>query len=169
MKKILFFLISCLSALTIPLGAQNVTISPSTGNLVAAVTEDQEVGFGGGWSAMWRHEQLPLDFTVSDHADLTDGGEIANPAGNLLVQDGKLLILCGQLYDGYMCLSLPKGYSITGYRLVLANDNVGEQVALFKGGYISKERFLQKLKNMRGITFQYAFCTEASISKLKKL
>ena len=51
----------------------------------------------------------------------------------------------------------------------IANDNVGEQVALFKGGYISKERFLQKLKNMRGITFQYAFCTEASISKLKKL
>jgi len=51
----------------------------------------------------------------------------------------------------------------------IANDNVGEQVALFKGGYISKERFLQKLTNMRGITFQYAFCTEASISKLKKL
>lgn len=51
----------------------------------------------------------------------------------------------------------------------IANDNVGEQVALFKGGYISKERFLRKLKNMRGITFQYAFCTEAAISKLKKL
>ena len=51
----------------------------------------------------------------------------------------------------------------------IANDNVGEQVALFKGGYISKERFLQKLKHMRGITFQYAFCTEAAINKLKKL
>lgn len=51
----------------------------------------------------------------------------------------------------------------------IANDNVGEQVALFKGGYISRERFLRKLKNMRGITFQYAFCTEAAISKLKKL
>lgn len=51
----------------------------------------------------------------------------------------------------------------------IANDNVGEQVALFKGGYISKERFMRKLKNMRGITFQYAFCTEAAISKLKKL
>ena len=50
----------------------------------------------------------------------------------------------------------------------IANDNVGEQVALFKGGYISKERFLRKLKNMRGITFQYAFCTEKAISKLKK-
>jgi hypothetical protein len=51
----------------------------------------------------------------------------------------------------------------------IANDKVGEQVALFKGGYITKERFLQKLKLMRGITFQYAFCTEAAINKLKKL
>ena len=51
----------------------------------------------------------------------------------------------------------------------IANDNVGEQVALFKGGYITKERFLRKLKNMRGITFQYAFCSEAAISKLNKL
>lgn len=51
----------------------------------------------------------------------------------------------------------------------IANDKVGEQVVLFKGGYISKERFLQKLKLMRGITFQYAFCTESSILKLKKL
>ncbi len=51
----------------------------------------------------------------------------------------------------------------------IANDKVGEQVALFKGGYITKERFLQKLKLMRGITFQYAFCTHAAISNLKKL
>ena len=51
----------------------------------------------------------------------------------------------------------------------IANDKVGEQVALFKGGYITKERFLQKLKHMRGITFQYAFCTEAAIEKLKKV
>jgi len=51
----------------------------------------------------------------------------------------------------------------------IANDNVGEQVSLFKGGYISKDRFLEKLKHLRGITFQYAFCSELSISKLKKL
>ena len=51
----------------------------------------------------------------------------------------------------------------------IANDNVGEQVALFKGGYISKERFLQKLKHLRGITFQYAFCSKEAISKLKKV
>lgn len=51
----------------------------------------------------------------------------------------------------------------------IANDNVGEQVVLFKGGYITKERFLRKLKNLKGITFQYAFCTESAIAKLKKL
>ena len=51
----------------------------------------------------------------------------------------------------------------------IVNDNVGEQVALFKGGYISKERFLQKLKHLRGITFQYAFCSKEAISKLKKV
>lgn len=51
----------------------------------------------------------------------------------------------------------------------IANDNVGEQVALFKGGYISKDRFMEKLKRMKGISFQYAFCTELSISKLTKI
>ena len=38
----------------------------------------------------------------------------------------------------------------------IANDNVGEQVALYRGGYITKKRFLQKLRHMRGVTFQYA-------------
>lgn len=51
----------------------------------------------------------------------------------------------------------------------IANDRIGEQIALLKGGYITKERFLRKLKLMRGITYQYAFCTEVAISKLKKL
>ena len=51
----------------------------------------------------------------------------------------------------------------------IANDKVGEQVALFKGGYITKDRFMEKLKHMRGITFQYAFCTELAISKLNKI
>ena len=51
----------------------------------------------------------------------------------------------------------------------IANDKVGEQVTLFKGGYITKDRFMEKLKHMRGITFQYAFCTELAISKLKKI
>ncbi|MBO7620244.1 MAG: DUF3990 domain-containing protein [Victivallales bacterium] len=51
----------------------------------------------------------------------------------------------------------------------IANDKVGEQVALYKGGYINKSRFLLKLKHLKGITFQYAFCKEKSIGMLRKI
>lgn len=106
--------------------AQNVTVEPSTGSLVVALTEGTEVGFTGGWGALWRHEQLPLSFTVSDYVDLTDGGDVARPAGNLYNKDGKLVVLGGQSpLNGYMVLSLPKGYRFTGYKMVLVNDNIG--------------------------------------------
>lgn len=106
--------------------AQSVTVEPSTGNLIVALTEGTEVGFTGGWGAMWRHEQLPLSFTVADYVDLTDGGEIARPAGNLYDKNGKLVVLGGQSpLNGYMVLSLPKGYRFTGYKMVLVNDNIG--------------------------------------------
>jgi hypothetical protein len=42
------------------LRAQNVTISPKTGNLIAAEGGNGEVGGGYGYKAMWRHSQLPL-------------------------------------------------------------------------------------------------------------
>ena len=51
----------------------------------------------------------------------------------------------------------------------IADDRVGEQVVLYKGGYITRSRFLVKLKHFKGITFQYAFCTEQSIRRLKKV
>ena len=84
------FTLALLSLLLVPLAmmAQSVTVEPSTGNLIVALTEGTEVGFTGGWGAMWRHEQLPLSLTVSDYADLTDGGEIARPAGNLYDKNG---------------------------------------------------------------------------------
>ncbi|MCI6075480.1 MAG: hypothetical protein MR712_08880, partial [Bacteroidales bacterium] len=50
---------------------QNVTISPSSGHLIAALTYENEVGFENGWSALWRHKQLPLTLHVSDKPDLT--------------------------------------------------------------------------------------------------
>ena len=120
--------LALLSLLLVPLAmmAQNVTVEPSTGSLVVALTEGTEVGFTGGWGALWRHEQLPLSFTVSDYVDLTDGGEVARPAGNLYNKDGKLVVLGGQSpLNGYMVLSLPKGYRFTGYKMVLVNDNIG--------------------------------------------
>lgn len=59
-----------------------------------------------------------------------------------------------------------------GYDIVygpIANDRVGRQISNFKDGFISFETFIERLKFMKGITFQYAFCTEAAISKLKKI
>lgn len=51
----------------------------------------------------------------------------------------------------------------------IANDRVGRQIANFKDGYITFETFLERLKFMKGITFQYAFCTERAISKLTRI
>lgn len=95
-----------------------------------------------------------------------------------LITNGELKVLCFNDYSEewadfvFANRSRKKPAFRHEYDIVfgpIANDRVGEQVALFKGGYITKERFLRKLKLMRGITFQYAFCTELAISKLKRL
>ena len=124
--------------------AQNVTISPETGSLVAALTSGSEIGFENGWSAMWRHEQLPLTFTVSDESTLTEGGEIANPAGNLREHKknqtvgNKIIMAGGSPYDLYMVLSLPKGYRITGYRMVLLDNLNNVSISSVNYGSTSK-------------------------------
>lgn len=51
----------------------------------------------------------------------------------------------------------------------IANDRVGRQIFNFKEGYINAEEFMNRLKFMEGITFQFAFCTESAIEKLQKL
>ena len=51
----------------------------------------------------------------------------------------------------------------------IANDRVGVQIRKFQNGLISFEEFLNKIRYMKGITFQYFFGTEKAISKLKKL
>lgn len=145
MKKAKLFMMLALLVMGVSnLFAQNVTISPTSGNLVAALTGQGEVGFENGWCAMWRHEQLPLTFTVSDRNTLTDGGEIDNPAGNLIVYTknttvGKKIVMAGgKPYDGYMVLSLPKGYHITGYKMVLLNNLNGTTVEGIESGTQNK-------------------------------
>ena len=49
----------------------------------------------------------------------------------------------------------------------IANDRVGLQIRNRRLGNINREEFLQRLKYMKGITFQYAFCTAAAIKTLK--
>ena len=49
----------------------------------------------------------------------------------------------------------------------IANDRVGLQIRNYRLGNIDKKEFLRRLKYMKGITFQYAFCTERAIEKLQ--
>jgi len=51
----------------------------------------------------------------------------------------------------------------------IANDTVGVQIRDLRERKISFDAFLKNLEYYKGITFQYAFCTPLSISKLKKL
>lgn len=51
----------------------------------------------------------------------------------------------------------------------IANDRVGVQIGKYEAGDISLDQFLENLKYMKGITFQYFFGTEAAIAKLTKV
>ncbi|MBR0072541.1 MAG: DUF3990 domain-containing protein [Bacteroidales bacterium] len=48
----------------------------------------------------------------------------------------------------------------------IANDTVGVQIRDLRERKISFKSFLENLKYHKGITFQYAFCTELAVSKL---
>jgi len=50
----------------------------------------------------------------------------------------------------------------------IANDNVGEQIRKFRSLRIPLTQFMEELKYTKGITFQYAFCTQKAIDALKK-
>ncbi|MCI6462775.1 MAG: hypothetical protein MSA30_05285 [Prevotella sp.] len=119
--------------------AQDVVVSPETGKFVAALTDGSELGFERGWSSLWRHDQLPLSLTVADDGALNSGGEFRNPAGNLLKKDGGTFYIAGgESADGYIILSMPKGYRITSYEIVLVNDNVGKTIQETKIASITK-------------------------------
>lgn len=122
--------------------AQDVTISPSTGSLMAALTQEGEQGSSAGWSSTWKHNQLALSLTVSDFCNLTDGGESANPAGNIIKSGNNYVICGGEPIDLFLTLSLPKGFRFTGYEIVLLNNNVdvtyGTGQNAIKGGKCNK-------------------------------
>lgn len=51
----------------------------------------------------------------------------------------------------------------------IANDNVGEQIRKFRSLRIPLDQFLEELKYAKGVTYQYAFCTQKSIETLKEI
>ena len=65
-----------------------------------------------------------------------------------------------------------EGHEVEQYDIVygpIANDKVGLQIRKLKDGSIDKAEFLNRLKYMKGITYQYYFGTEKSIQYLSKL
>ena len=140
--------LALLSMLLVPLAmmAQSVTVDPNTGKLIAALTHEGEVGFENGWSAMWRHEQLPLTLTVADGQDentapsLTPAGEFSDPACNMREENNNLIIGGGPTIDSYWILSLPKGYRFKGYKLVLLDNLNYTTVSGISFGYSGNSR-----------------------------
>ena len=64
------------------------------------------------------------------------------------------------------------GESVHDYDIVvgpIANDRVGVQVRRYIEREISLETFLENLRYMKGITFQYFFGTEKAIRLLRKI
>lgn len=51
----------------------------------------------------------------------------------------------------------------------IANDKIGLQIRKLKDGSIDKVEFLNRLKYMKGITFQYFFGTKRAIEYLQKI
>ena len=126
-------LIGCIAVLFgLPASGQNVTISPSSGHLIAGLTYAGEVGFENGWSSLWRHNQLPLTLHVSDKADLTPSGVLKDPAGDICLDTNQNLYVVGSgkpvTTDLHMSISLPRGYRFTGYRIVLLNNVNGKTI-----------------------------------------
>ncbi len=108
--------------------------------MVGSLSESGETGFAAGLSCLWRHEQLPLTFTSSDEDDMTSTGEIAKPKASLgiryytenSIKVDSAFIIAGGHRATYLTVSLPKGYRITGYKIVLLNDLDGYQIPTFE-------------------------------------
>lgn len=103
--------------------AQTVSISPKTGNVISAVSYDNE-NHVRNYGGVWVHDQLPLTLLTSDDAGLTDDGLVKEHANNVGVEEGKLGLISGHgTIKNHMTLSLPKGYRFTSYKIVLNYEN----------------------------------------------
>jgi len=151
-SALILLLIGCITALSaLPAYGQDVTISPSSGQLIAGLTYTGEVGFEQGWSSLWRHNQLPLTLHVSDKKDLTSSGILKDPAGNISLDKSQNLYVVdgGASVSTLMSLSLPKGFRFTGYRIVLLNNINGKTINSANHASMSKRLY------ETGSTFDY--------------
>lgn len=51
----------------------------------------------------------------------------------------------------------------------IADDYIGLQIINYKRQYITFKEFLRKIKYHKGVTFQYAFCTQTATNHLRRV
>lgn len=134
--------------------------------------------FGKGFYLSADYQQA---LRMGEFKALTEGGE---PVMNTYLFDENVLT-AGELkvltFDGYtrewadfifLNRNNKTAAPVHGYDIVygpIANDRVGVQIGKYEAGDITLDQFLENLKYMKGITFQYFFGTERAISKLTKI
>ncbi len=133
-KNTKFLMLFVLSFVGMQGNAQNVTVKPSTGSMIAGVPEnvsgttgDYDLFYRRGGFATWRHSQLCLTMTTSDANTLTENGQLKNPANNLFGRTSTNEIEMGRgasqaTRNCYMNLALPKGYRFTGYEIIFSRN-----------------------------------------------
>ena len=110
--------------------AQTVSISPKTGNVISAVSYEDEShlpNFGGAWV----HNQLPMTLISSDKSPITEVGLMKEHANNIAVINGYLIFASGSknTVHNHLSLSLPKGYRFTSYKIVMDYDDSESEAA----------------------------------------
>ena len=81
-RLLLMTMLALLASFHATLMAQTVNISPKTGNVISAVSYDDEAheaNFGGAWI----HNQIPLMLLTSDEATLSEYGLMKVHANNV--------------------------------------------------------------------------------------
>ena len=134
--------------------------------------------FGKGFYLSANRQQA---LRMAEFKALTEGG---TPTVNVYsVYDGilktnelKTLVFNGYTKEWAEFIFLnrnnPAKHQANDYDVVygpIANDRVGLQITKYETGIISLEQFLENLKYMGGVTYQYFFGTNKAISKLQKI
>lgn len=138
--------------------AQTVSISPTTGNVISALSygsEQHEAGYGGAWV----HNQLPMTLLNSDESTLTDNGLMAKHANNVGVVDGYMVFASGAKSTtiNHMSLSLPKGYRFTSYKIVMDYASNSDTQSTFKemnSSFSSTLASVSVKQNDKGVVIQ---------------
>lgn len=120
--------------------AQMVTVTPQTGNFIAALTYDgntiTEQGFQAGYSSFWRHNQLRIDFSTSDSPVLSESGLLINHTCDIRPYqrttgteeykwDKEKIVMLTGVYATFASIALPRGYRFKSYKIYFKNDMDG--------------------------------------------